>query len=236
MVRLQKLLSEAGVASRRAAEVLIKEGRVRVNNRVVTELGTKVDPDHDLVAVDDQPVRVRRKVYVMMNKPPGFICTRSDPEQRRTVMELLPPEWANVYPVGRLDRESEGLLFLTNDGEFALRLTHPRYGVRKIYLATVEGEVPKLVAGKLVKGVEHEGELLKAEKAKVLSANHSHSVLELELAEGRNREVRRMLEACGFTVVRLVRVQVGKIRLGELRPGKWRTLTGPEIKSLIEKL
>jgi pseudouridine synthase len=236
MIRLQKFLAEAGVASRRAAERLITEGRVTVNDGKVTELGTKVDEARDKIAVDGQPVRLRRKVYIVLNKPPGFICTRSDPEQRRTVMDLLPPEWGNLYPVGRLDRESEGLLFLTNDGDFSLKLTHPRFGVRKKYLATVEGEVRRSVAGQLVQGVEHEGEQLKAERARVLMANHSHSLLELELAEGRNREVRRMLEACGFSVVRLQRVQIGKIRLGELRPGKWRTLTGPEIKSLIETL
>jgi len=233
-VRLQKFLSEAGVASRRAAEAIITEGRVAVDGVVVRELGIKVDSVSQRVTVDGQPVRALKKLYIVLNKPSDFLCTRSDPEGRRTVMDLLPVEWGNLYPVGRLDRESEGMLLLTNDGSFSLRLTHPRYGVRKHYLATVVGEIHRATVRRLVEGVEHEGETLKAEKAHLVSANHSHSVIELELAEGRNREVRRMLEACGFTVKRLVRDRIGKIPLGSLRLGKWRALTPPEIKSLIE--
>lgn len=233
MVRLQKYLGDAGVASRRAGEQMILAGRVEVNGQVVRVLGTKVDPERDRVAVDGSPVRTRRKLYIALNKPPGYVCSRRDPARRRTVGELLPREWDNLYPVGRLDFKSEGLLFLTNDGEFCLRLTHPRYGIRKKYLATVEGRLEPAAVQQLTRGLVHEGERLKAERARLLSANQSHSVVELELAEGRNREVRRMFEALGFNVSQLRRTQIGRIRLGDLPPGKWRTLSPPEIKTLL---
>ena len=232
-VRLQKYLADAGVASRRAAEGLITGGHVRVNNAVVTTLGTRVDPTRDEVAVDGQPVRPRKKLYVALNKPKGYLCTRDDPEQRRVVGQLLPKEWGNLHTVGRLDRDSEGLLLLTNDGEFSLRLTHPRYGVRKRYVAVVTGRFEERNLPRLTAGIEDDGELLRAEKARLMSANNSHSTVELELAEGRNREVRRLLGALGHEVEVLRRVQVGPIRLGELPPGRWRVLTPAEIKSLL---
>ncbi len=236
MVRLQKFLAESGVASRRASEAIILEGRVTVNGRVVQELGTKIRPGEDQVELDGRPLKAKRKLYVALNKPPGFLCTRSDPEGRETLFELLPKEWHHLVTVGRLDRESEGLIFLTNDGEFSLRLTHPRYGVRKIYRATVEGKVAPPVVRRFIEGIEDAGENLKAEKARILSANNSHSVVELELAEGRNREVRRLFESANLEVVRLQRIQIGRIKLGELPIGKWRTLTEPEIKSLLTPL
>ena len=141
MLRLQKFLADAGVASRRAGEQLITAGRVAVNGQKVQELGTKVDPARDHVTVDGRPVKAKRKIYLALNKPRGLICSRNDELQRPTIYELLPKEWGHLHSVGRLDFNSEGLLFLTNDGEFSLRLTHPRYGVRKNYLATVEGRV-----------------------------------------------------------------------------------------------
>ncbi len=231
--RLQKFLSEAGVASRRASEQVILEGRVSVNGEIVTVLGSKVDPDSDEVLVDGSRVQLKRKLYVALHKPFGYVCSRKDELNRRTVYELLPREWTNLYTVGRLDAESEGLIFLTNDGDFSLRLTHPRYGVRKKYIALVEGRVEPMMMRKFTAGIRHEGELLKAEKAMLLSANNSHSEVELELAEGKNREVRRLFESQNLKVERLARVQVGKIRIGELKSGKWRTLTETEIKSLI---
>jgi 23S rRNA pseudouridine2605 synthase len=234
LVRLQKYLADAGVASRRASERLILEGRVRVNGDVITQLGTRVQPIHDRVEVDDSAVRTRRKIYVALHKPRGYLCTRRDPEQRRTLEELLPQEWAHLYSVGRLDRDSEGLIFLTNDGEFSLRLTHPRYGVRKIYRATAEGRVEPRLLERFLAGVKHDGEVLRADKVRLISANNSHSVIELELTEGRNREVRRLFESQGITVARLQRIQIGRIKLGELPPGKWRALTEPEIKSLLK--
>jgi len=235
-MRLQKYLAESGVASRRASEEVILAGRVSVNGRIVQTLGTKIRPGEDRIEVDGQPVRARRKLYIALNKPPGFLCTRKDPLERQTVVDLLPREWQHLSSVGRLDRDSEGLLFLTNDGQFSLHLTHPRYGIRKVYRATVEGRVEPLMLRKFLAGIEDAGETLKAEKTRLISANNSHSVVELELAEGRNREVRRLFASQELNVVRLQRIQIGRIKLGELPPGKWRSLTEPEIKSLLAPL
>jgi 23S rRNA pseudouridine2605 synthase len=233
MVRLQKFLADAGVASRRAGEQIILAGRVAVNGQAVAELGTRIDPIHDKVAVDGKPVRAKRKLYVAVNKPPGLVCSRQDEFERPTIYGLLPKEWGHLHSVGRLDYHSEGLIFLTNDGEFSLHLTHPRYGVRKKYVATVEGRVAAEMLGQFTQGVWYQGEQLKAEKARLVSASQKQSVVELELAQGKYREVRRLFESQRLTVKRLQRVQIGKIKLGELRLGKWRTLTEPEIKSLM---
>ena len=233
MVRLQKFLADAGIASRRAGEQFILEGRVEVNGEIIRQLGTKVDPLHDRVRVDGKPIRTKRKLYVALNKPRGCVCSRKDEFDRPTIYELLPKEWDNLYSVGRLDYDTEGLIFLTNDGQFALHLTHPRYEIRKKYVVTVDGRVEQEMLNRFTTGVFHEGEKLKAQKARLVSATKSISVAELELTEGKNREVRRMFESQGKTVKRLQRVQIGKIKLGELKPGKWRTLTEPEINSLL---
>ena len=232
-VRLQKFLADAGVASRRAGEKLILDGMVRVNGHLVRVLGTKVDPNHDEVIVDGKIVRAFKKVYIALNKPPGCVCSRQDEHDRPTVYDLLPKEWQIVHSVGRLDFNSEGLIFLTNDGQFSLRLTHPRYGVRKKYLATVEGEVNRAMLAQFVSGIWHAGEKLKAEKAVIVSGGRSRTVVELELSEGKNREVRRLFESQAVTVKRLQRIQIGRIKLGELKLGKWRTLTAAEIKTLL---
>lgn len=233
MMRLQKFLAQGGVASRRAGERLMAEGRVKVNGRVVTALGSQVDPAHDVVMVDGEPVRAKRRLYVALHKPPGFLSTRRDPEGRRTVFDLLPVEWDDVYPVGRLDRETHGLLLLTNDGDFCLRLTHPRYGLHKTYVATVEGRVEPAALPQLTRGVREHGDFLKAERARLLQANNSHSTVELDLREGKYREVRRLFAALGFNVTDLRRTQIGPIRLGELPVGKWRVMTPREVKSLL---
>ena len=207
---------------------------MEVNGQVVRQLGVKVDPVHDKVRVDGKPVHTKRKLYIALNKPKGCVCSRKDEFERPTIYELLPKEWENVlYSVGRLDYDTEGLIFLTNDGQFALRLTHPRYEVSKKYVVMVEVRVEPEMLEEFERGVFHEGEKLKAKKARLVSATKSGSVVELELAEGKNREVRRMFESQGVTVKRLQRVQIGKIKLGELKPGKWRALTEPEIKSLL---
>ena len=235
-MRLQKYLAEAGVASRRASEQIILAGRVTVNDQVIRKLGTRVEPGRDRVAVDGQTLKAKRKLYLALHKPPGYLCTRRDPFERQTITGLLPKEWQHVSSVGRLDRDSEGLILLTNDGEFALRMTHPRYGVRKIYRATVDGRIEPPTLARLLEGINDAGELLKADKARLVSSNNTRSVVELELTEGKNREVRRLLEVVGFPVVRLQRTQIGRIKLGELPAGKWRTLTEPEIKSLLAPL
>ena len=211
---------------------MISEGRVTVNGTPVRVLGSKVDADHDLVGVDGREVRVKRKIYVALHKPVGCICSKSDELSRPTIYEFLPKEWQNLHSVGRLDFQSEGLIFLTNDGQFALRLTHPRYGVRKQYIATVEGRVDGAMLERFTRGIWHLGEKLKAQTARIVSAGNARSVVELELSEGKNREVRRLFESERLPVNRLQRVRIGKIKLGELKPGRWRTLTETEIRTL----
>ncbi len=233
MMRLHKFLAEAGLASRRAGERMILDGRVSVNGTIIRRLGTKVEPGRDHVALDGAPVRARHKLYVAVHKPPGVVCTRSDPEGRRTVVDLLPAEWHHLFPVGRLDYASEGLIFLTNDGDFCLKLTHPRFGVQKVYQAEVQGRAGPDLPARLREGVREGGEKLKADTARIVSSNNTRSVLELALAEGKNREVRRLLGALDLRVERLVRIRIGAIPLGELRPGRWRTLTETEIESLL---
>ena len=236
-VRLQKFLADAGVASRRAGEQFILEGRVAVNGQTIRLLGSKVDPEHDRVTVDGKTAYAKKLIYVALNKPPGCVCSRKDELDRPTIYELVPREWETVQSVGRLDYNSEGLIFLTNDGQFALRLTHPRYGIRKKYLASVEGgEVTPAMLELFRRGIFHEGEKLRALAAKMVSHTRAKSVVELELGEGKNREVRRLFESQGLSVKKLQRTQIGKIRLGELKPGKWRTLNAVEIKTLTSDL
>jgi 23S rRNA pseudouridine2605 synthase len=232
-IRLQKFLADAGVASRRASEQIILDGRVCVNGQPVRLLGTRVDPARDKVTVDGRPVRERRKLWVALHKPVRCVCSREDEWGRPTIYDLLPREWQNLYSVGRLDFNTEGLIFLTNDGQFALHLTHPRYGVRKKYVATVAGSVDAAMLAGFRRGVWDAGEKLKAEAARLISASRAKSVVELELGEGKNREVRRLFESQGLPVKRLQRTQIGKIKLGELKPGRWRTLTETEIRTLI---
>jgi 23S rRNA pseudouridine2605 synthase len=236
VVRLQKFLAEAGLASRRASERIITDGRVTINGTVASELGVKVDPAHDRVAVDGRAVKAKRKLYIALHKPPGYVCTRSDSQTRDKIGDLLPKEWTELFSVGRLDCQSEGLIFLTNDGDFCLKLTHPRYRIIRKYLARVEGRVTPEMLRKFTTGIWSEGEKLQACGARLLSANNSASEVELELTEGKNREVRRMLASQELTVVRLQRIQIGPIKLGQLPQGKWRALTEPEIKSLLGKL
>ncbi|HZT22058.1 MAG TPA: pseudouridine synthase [Verrucomicrobiae bacterium] len=233
--RLQKFLAEAGVASRRAAEQFILDGRVAVNGQIVRRLGTKVDPARDTVAVDGREVRPQRKLYLALHKPRGCVCSRRDERGRPTIYGLLPRQWQMVYSAGRLDFHSEGLIFLTNDGQFALRLTHPRYGVRKKYVATVDGKVERSVLEKFLRGIFDSGQKLRAQRAVLLSAGRSQSVVELELNEGKNHEVRRLFASQGLTVKKLVRTQIGTVKLGELKPGHWRALTETEIKTLLSQ-
>ncbi len=236
ITRLQKYLAESGVASRRASEQIILEGRVAINGQIVRLLGTKVRSGQDKVTVDGQMVRPRKKLYIALHKPKGFLCTHSDPEGRRTIGDLLPKEWENLRSVGRLDNDSDGLLFLTNDGDFSLKLTHPRYGIRKKYVVSVLGRVEPTLLSRFMAGIEDAGEVLKVAKARILSANNTRSVVGLELAEGKNREIRRLFATANLPIERLQRVSIGPIKLGELPVGKWRILTETEIKSLLPKL
>jgi 23S rRNA pseudouridine2605 synthase len=206
---------------------------VQVNGRVVRELGTKVDPALDKVTVDGRGVRPREKVYLALHKPRGYICSREDADQRPIVLDLLPPDYRHVFPVGRLDYDSEGLIFLTNDGEFALRLTHPRYQVPKRYAVTVAGLVTMDHARQLKHGVWDEGECLRAHSVHLPNTTQGSSRLEIVLTEGKNREVRRMLGVLGFKVKRLLRFQIGPVRLTALPAARWRKLRPSEVRALM---
>ena len=236
MVRLQKILAQAGIASRRASERIIAEGRVTVNGTVVTEMGAKVEPGRDEVAVDGKPLGRKPRRYIALHKPRGYICTKAADDDRPQIGDLLPKEWGDLFSVGRLDFNSEGLIFLTNDGDFCLKLSHPRYRIPKTYLARIEGRVSADTLKKFTQGIMSAGEKLQAARARLIEANNTASTVELELTEGKNREVRRLFEAENMTVQRLQRVRIGPIKLGELPAGKWRTLTQPEIKSLLQNL
>jgi len=232
-MRLQVYLARAGVASRRASEALITEGRVNVNGEPATELGTKVTPGTDHVTVDGNAVVLRKPVWIALHKPRGYVTTRDDPRGRRTVYDLIPAELHHLFHVGRLDRQSEGLLLLTNEGEAANRLLHPRYGIDKEYVATIEGSPTHESVDRLVEGIEVDGELLRADTVEVMPTSEPGTTrIRLVLLEGRYREVRRMLEAVGHPVLKLVRRRFGPIRLGDLRRGAWRELTPQELATL----
>jgi pseudouridine synthase len=227
--RLQKILSRAGVASRRASEQLMLDGRVTVNGAVVRELGTKADPSHDDVRVDGRRVKVaEHHRYLLLNKPRGYVTTRSDPQRRPTVLDLMAGVREYIYPVGRLDYESEGLLILTNDGDLAARLTHPSHGVARVYEAHVLGVPDTHDLDRLSKGVTIEGRRTALADVKRLTA----SVLLITIREGRNRQVRKMCETIGHPVTHLKRVAIGPIRDSRLKLGKWRDLTLDEVKKL----
>lgn len=232
LVRLQKHLARAGVASRRAAETLILAGRVKVNGRVIRELGTRVDPDTDRVRVDDREIKLEPARWIALHKPRGFVSTRRDPGRRRTVFDLLPPEHRRLFTVGRLDADSEGLLLFTNDGDAAHRLLHPRYGVRRVYVADVTGRMTPETVARFVSGVALEDGPARAVGARLVSATPESSRVQVTMVEGRKREVRRMLEAVGHNVSRLRRVAYGPIRLGRLAPGQWRPLTAEEVAAI----
>ena len=228
-VRLQKLLARAGVASRRAAEDLIRDGRVRVNGQVVTMMGTTVDPEADAVTVDGKAIRTAPPIWIALHKPAGYVTTRGDARGRRTVYDLLPPEHRRLLHVGRLDVESEGLLLLTNDGDGAHRLLHPRFGIERVYDLAVEGTVGPEVLKRLLRGVPLDDGLGRAVAVRRLRTQRvDRSRLQVVLREGRNREVRRMMEAVGHPVTRLRRVAYGPVQLGTLPRGAWRLLTDEE--------
>ena len=233
--RIQKVLSDQGVCSRRAAEKLIDEGRVKVNGHPVT-LGDKMDPDFDKVSIDGKSVRIVRKrqyTYLMLNKPRGYITTASDERGRKTVMDLLTGVDRRVYPIGRLDKDSEGLLLLTDDGAFANLLTHPSGGVGKLYRVTVRPRATEEQVVKMSSGVVlDDGVKTQPAVIHVVVDEPGRTVLEITLHEGRNRQIRRMCEAVGLEVIRLKRSAEGPVKLGMLQPGEYRELKKSEISAL----
>jgi 23S rRNA pseudouridine2605 synthase len=231
MERLQKILSRAGVASRRAAEQLMIDGRVTVNGVAAREPGTKADPAADDIRVDGRRVKgAETHRYLLLNKPRGFVTTRSDPQRRPTVIDLLRGVREYVYPVGRLDFDSEGLLILTNDGELADALTHPSHEVARVYEVRVLGEPDRHDLDRLEKGVTIDGRRTHLARVRALRPD----VLEVTIHEGRNRQVRKMCEAIGHPVRELRRVAIGPIRDAKLKPGAWRDLGPDEVRKLSE--
>ena len=242
--RIQKILANAGVASRRNVEEMILQGRVAVNGRVMTSLPILIDPAKDKVTVDDEPVKLGgkgsgRRIYLLMNKPKGVYSTNVAQGEQTRAIDLLPPDFRErVYPVGRLDAESKGLLLLTNDGELTNQLTHPRYGVAKTYRAIVDGFVPPPVVEELQRGVwladpkTGKGFRTGRSRIKVVKRLRDKSILEITIKEGRNRQVRRMLAKIGHKVRELTRIRMGPLTLHGLEPGDVRTLTGREIREL----
>lgn len=232
-MRLQKYLARAGVASRRASEELIRQGRVRVDGELVAVLGTKIDPDTSQVEVDGRRVTLEPPRWIMLHKPPGCLCTRDDPEGRPTVYDLIDPALASLFHVGRLDYMSEGMLLLTNEGSVAELLLHPRNRVLRRYEVTVAGPIPRDVGARLRSGVELEDGPARVDDFGVRAGPRPDQVvLELSLREGRNREVRRMMEAVGLTIHALKRVGFGPLELGDLPRGSWRPLDRSEIDRL----
>lgn len=233
--RLQKILASAGIASRRHSEALIQAGRVSVNGLVVTELGAKADPAVDEIHVDGEPLpREVGKTYFALYKPTGYITSKSDPRNRRTVM-MLAPEVPGLHPVGRLDYDTSGLLLLTNDGEFTLGLTHPRYGVPKTYEAWVEGHPSERILQRLREGVRLEDGWTAPARVVSFGPSGAETRIHVTLHEGRNRQVRRMFEAVGHPVVKLKRLSVGPVTIEGMEPGAVRPLTAQEINALKQQ-
>jgi 23S rRNA pseudouridine2605 synthase len=233
-VRLQKVLAQAGLGSRRASEEMIANGRVEVDGQVVTELGVRVDPATAVIHVDGLRIQLdQAKVTLALNKPLGVVSTMDDPKGRPTVADLIKNREERLFHVGRLDADSEGLQLLTNDGELANRLSHPKYEIAKTYLVTVEGEVYPRVGRELLKGVELDDGVAKMDAVHVLQQIDGFAMLEVVLHEGRNRIVRRMFEAVGHPVTRLVRTRIGPIVLGDLKPGRTRVLGRTELGTLM---
>jgi 23S rRNA pseudouridine2605 synthase len=231
MDRLQKILSQAGVASRRASEQLMLEGRVTVNGATIRELGTKAESTDD-IRVDGRRVKVPdHHVYLLLNKPRGYVTTRADPERRPTVLDLVRVH-EYVYPVGRLDFDSEGLLLLTNDGALAARLIHPRHGVARVYEARVLGSLDDRDMRRLARGIELDGQRTAPAEIERLSDRTDRTTIRLTLTEGRNRQVRKMCEAIGHPVEYLRRVAIGPLRDNRLKVGEWRPLTADEVARL----
>ncbi|MBR5155322.1 MAG: rRNA pseudouridine synthase [Clostridia bacterium] len=233
MVRLQKYLADAGVASRRASEKLIAEGRVSVNGETVREMGVQVDENYDIVEFDGEVVRnTTKKEYIMLNKPVGFITTVSDDKDRPTVMELVSDISTRIYPVGRLDYDTEGLLLLTNDGDLTYRITHPKHDIEKTYVAEVTGDISMDTITQLRRGVEVDGVKTSPAQVEVVGATQYGTKVEITIHEGRNRQVRKMFEAVGCIVKKLRRTREAGLNLGHLPLGKWRKLSESEINML----
>lgn len=226
-MRLNRFLASAGLGSRRSVEELITAGQVRINGRVVTDLATQVGSD-DAVKVGSRLLRPQQTLTAVLNKPRGFVCTASDDLDRKTIFSLLPPNWPRVYHVGRLDKESEGLLIVTNDGDLSLALTHPSFKIEKEYEVLLDKSFDLKDREKLLRGFLIMGGRAKAERVEVLAPTH----LRMVLAQGIKRQIRLMLYDLGYEVERLARIRIGPLKIGEMRPGEWRMLNAKEVAAL----
>ncbi len=232
-IRLNSFLAQCGLGSRRKCEELIRAGAVSIDGKTIRELATHVLAGSQAVTVRGKPVHPAGKIYLLFHKPAGCLCTRDSDGKGRTIYDLLPPEFRNLFYVGRLDRETEGLLFLTNDGAWGERICHPRNEVKKIYVAEILGRPDRRSLLRAVHGVRDEGEVLRAESIRLLQTKPSHrngTMLEIILREGKKREIRRLFRALHHPVVYLKRLETGGVKLGSLKPGKWRHLSAEEVR------
>lgn len=236
MMRLQKYMALSGVASRRKSEEMIMRGKVKVNGQVVDTLGAKIDPDKDTVEVNNKVIRIeKRKIYIMLNKPVGYVSTVSDQFDRETVVDLVDKDIdERLYPVGRLDYDTEGLILLTNDGDFTYSITHPKHHIDKTYIATVKGIPSKEKLRKFQNGLEMEDYVTSPAKVEIVKVMRSSCELEITIHEGKNRQVRKMCSAIGHPVIKLKRVAIGDVVLGNLPLGKWRHLSPAEVQYLLK--
>ena len=236
-IRLQKFFTDNNIMSRRSAERVIEAGNVKING-VIAKLGDKVDPENDIVTFNGKTIKALssgKKRYIMLNKPLGYVCTASDENGRKTVLDLISGVGERVYPVGRLDMYSEGLLLLTNDGELTNRLTHPSGHFPKTYSVVIKGQITQDTLSKLTSPMEIDGYKIKPVKVRILSYKNGATNTLFTLNEGRNRQIRKMCERCGLTIMHLTRISIGKLKLGELERGTWRELTQNEIDYLCGK-
>lgn len=232
-MRLQKFMAQCGVASRRKSEEIILEGRVMVNGLIVKKLGTTIDPKKDIVKVDNMKIEMeRKKVYIMLNKPEGYVTTLKDKHSEKIVLDLIEGIEERIFPVGRLDSDTSGLLLMTNDGDLAYKLTHPSHEVPKKYIALVKGIPNGKKLDRFRKGLKIDGRLTAEAYVRIVKRYKDSSVLEISIHEGRNRQVRKMCEYIRHPVEKLKRVSIGKLNLGDLDVGKWRYLTENEVKYL----
>lgn len=234
LMRLQKFMSECGVASRRKSEALIENGAVKINGRVA-KIGDKVNPRTDKVYVHNKRIVIKKKGgkrYIMLNKPRGYITTMSDEMNRRCVADLVESVPERVYPVGRLDKDSEGLLLLTNDGEFANMVMHPKRHINKVYHITVKPDMTDEQAGRISRGIVIDGRKTAPCEVRIMGRQEGRTSVEMVLREGRNREIRKLCESQGIAVVRLKRIAIGSVKLGKLRQGMWRDLSFDEVRKL----
>ncbi len=235
-IRLNRFLAQCGIASRRRCDDLIREGKVKINDQIIYELGFCVDRDQDTVLYDNQPVFPQTEQFVMLNKPKAYLVTASDPRGRKTVFDLLSGIEERLFPIGRLDYDTSGLLLLTNSGELAHRLAHPKYHVRKIYHALVDGKPSVTTLNLLSAGIELADGLTAPAKVRILKSRKHSTWLEIKIYEGRKRQIRRMGAAVGHPVIQLQRVAIGSLRLGNLAPARWRHLSSKEVDNLAKRV